>query len=87
MTAAEKKCWKELAGEMPWLNASHRILLRLTCHHAARLEGDGDLGVSASQALSSLLSKLGATPVDESRISYADDDEGDNDSRWFGPPN
>jgi hypothetical protein len=65
---------------MPWLNASHRILLRLACYHAARLDEDGEFGVSATQALSSLLSKLGATPVDESKVSPVD---GNDDNDWF----
>lgn len=76
MTAGEKRAWKEFAAEMPWLNASHRVLLRLACLWTARMEDPkAEFGVSATQALSSILSKLGATPVDESKVSHGGDDE------------
>jgi hypothetical protein len=52
------------------------MLLRLACHLAARLD-EGVLGVNAAQALSSTLSKLGATPVDESRVAIPNDDDDD----------
>jgi len=77
MTDEQKACWHEFVGDMPWLNAAHRTLLRLACYHAARLDIDAEFGVSATQALSSILSKLGATPVDETKVTHggADDDE------------
>jgi hypothetical protein len=83
MTQAEKEIWNEFVRDLPWLNGSHRVLLRLTCKLAARLD-DETLGVNASQALSSLLSKLGATPVDESRVSSAGGNEDDPDH--YGKP-
>src|SRR5687768_2317432 len=57
MTDEQKECWRELAGDMPWLHSAHRTLLRLACYHAARLDTDPEFGVSATQALSSILSK------------------------------
>jgi hypothetical protein len=48
---------------------------------------ENGLGVAAAHALSSILSKLGATPVDESRISHQDDDETDPSDAFFGRPN
>jgi hypothetical protein len=86
MTDAQKECWRELAGEMPWLNSAHRVLLRLACYHAARLDEGGDFGVSATQALSSIVSQLGATPVDETKVSHGPDDE-DEEDEFFGRPN
>jgi len=85
MTDAQKECWRELAGEMPWLHSAHRTLLRLACYHAARLDADPDFGVSATQALSSILSKLGATPVDETKVTQPGEDE-DDDAEFFGRP-
>ncbi|WP_238381532.1 MULTISPECIES: hypothetical protein [Stenotrophomonas maltophilia group] len=52
---------------MPWFNAAHRLLLRQVCILAARMETGEDLSVSSTHALSAMLSKLGATPTDESR--------------------
>jgi hypothetical protein len=46
-----------------------------------------DFGVNATQALSSLLSKLGATPVDETKVNHADGDEEEPESKFFGRPN
>ena len=74
MTDEQKAVWHELVAELPWLHSAHRVLLRLTCYQAARLNSGEDVGVSATQALSSLLSKLGATPVDESRLNLSPDD-------------
>ncbi|MDH0740211.1 hypothetical protein [Achromobacter spanius] len=84
MTAAQKKAWKEFASEMSWLNSSHRVLLRLACIWVARMDDpDADFGVSATQALSSILSKLGATPVDESKVAHDDGGEDDPDEKFF----
>lgn len=86
MTEAQKECWRELAGEMPWLHSAHRTLLRLACYHAARLDEGGDFGVSATQALSSILSKLGATPVDETKVAHGDDGDEDPAESYFTRP-
>lgn len=84
MTPEQKECWHEFAGEMPWLHSAHRTLLRLACYHAARLAYDDKFGVSATQALSSILSKLGATPVDESKVAHGGEEEQDPADEFFG---
>jgi len=88
MTDEQKECWRELVQDMPWLHSAHRTLLRLACYHAARLDTDPEFGVSATQALSSILSKLGATPVDETKVMHGDGD-GDEDpaEAYFSRPN
>jgi len=83
MTDAQRACWAEMVGDMPWLHSAHRVLLRLACYHAARLDTDPEFGVSATQALSSVLSKLGATPVDECRVAAAGDDDEDPAEQYF----
>ena len=89
MTDPQKVVWAECAAEMPWLTSAHRLLLRQVCMLSARMD-DPDMGVSALQALGSLLSKLGATPVDETKVSHGDD-EGEDDpaDKYFnrGRPN
>lgn len=87
MDEIECRYWAEFTSELPWLNSGHRVLLRMACRLSARLDTDKDFGVSATQALSSILSKLGATPVDESKINHADGDEEDPTDRFFGRPN
>ena len=82
MTTAEAEVWRECAAAMPWLSAAHRVLLRLVCKLAARMD-EGELGVQASSVLSGLLSKLGATPVDESRVFLAGEDDDDPAEEFF----
>lgn len=83
MTDAQKAVWTELADNLPWLNRAHRMLLRLACILTARMETDPEFGVSATQALSSVLSKLGATPVDECRVAAPGDDDEDPAEQYF----
>ena len=48
---------------------------------------DAEFGVSATQALSSILSKLAATPVDETKVTMPDGDDSDPADKFFGRPN
>lgn len=84
MTDEQKVCWEEFRAELPWLNSGHRTLLRMACILAARMDVDPEFGVQATQALSSILSKLGATPVDETKVNHAEDDDEDPADRFFG---
>lgn len=86
MSDGERKYWAEFAQELPWLHAGHRVLLRMACNITARMD-EGDIGVSAAHALSQLLSKLGATPVDETKVNHAEGDDEDAADRFFGRPN
>lgn len=83
MTEAQRTCWAEMVGDMPWLHSAHRVLLRLACYHAARLDTDPEFGVSATQALSAILSKLGATPVDETKVDHGGDEENEDPAESF----
>lgn len=83
MSDAEQIAWHEFASELPWLNSSHRALLQLACRLRARLNSDPDMGVNAMQAYSAILSKLAATPVDETKVSYGDDAETDPADAYF----
>jgi hypothetical protein len=86
MTKAELRYWKEFEADLPWLNAGHRVLLRMACQFAAKMD-EGVMGVSAAQALSSILSKLGATPVDETKVAQGDGgEETDPGEEFFGRP-
>jgi hypothetical protein len=83
MSDAEQSAWFEFAAELPWLNSSHRALLQLACRLRARLNSDPDMGVNAMQAYSAILSKLAATPIDETKIGYGDQAEQDPADAWF----
>jgi len=83
MTDAQRLCWEEFRQELPWLNSGHRTILRMACILAARMDTDPDFGVQATQALSSILSKLGATPVDETKVNHAEEDDEDPADEFF----
>jgi alkylhydroperoxidase/carboxymuconolactone decarboxylase family protein YurZ len=86
MTEAQQDAWREMVDEMPWLNSSHRRLLRVAAIISARLD-DADVGINQLQTLSAVLSKLGATPVDETKVNHGDDGEEDPADKFFGRPN
>ena len=85
MTPEQKAAWAEIQYEMPWLTSSDRVLVRLACSWIARMEKD-DLGVAASSALASIMSKLGGTPVDVSKVQHAGDEQEDPADEFFGRP-
>lgn len=85
MTDAQKQCWAEFKTELPWLNGAHRPLLRLACILAARMDTP-DFGVQATMTLSAILSKLGATPVDESKVLHSEPEDEDPTDKFFARP-
>ena len=87
MTPEQVAVWEESAANMPWLHSGHRLLLRQVCILAARMETDPDMGVSALQALGAALSKLGATPTDETKVNHGEDGDEDPADEFFGRPN
>lgn len=68
MTEAQKEVWYELASECPWIKRPHRMILRLTAMAVEKF--DNGTGVMATNVASSLLSKLGATPLDRSKVQH-----------------
>jgi hypothetical protein len=85
MKDAEKEQWADFKGDLPWLNSSHRVLLRTACVLAVRMD-EGEVGVQAIMALSSILSKLGATPVDETKVNHQPPENDDPADKFFGRP-
>ncbi len=78
MTEAQVFFWDEFVTNCPWLHSAHRIILRAACVMSEKLDRD-ELPIRDIGGLSSLLSKLGATPVDETRVIHGDDgEEGDD---------
>lgn len=83
MTPEQCGAWEEFRAELPWLNSSHRAILQLACVLRSRLDNDPETGVNALQTYSSVLSKLAATPVDESKVGGGHDDEEDETDKFF----
>lgn len=82
MSEDEVAQWREFVRDLPWLNSSHRVLLKLACRLTCQMDA-GEFGVSKAQALGSILSKLAATPVDESKVSAPDDGDEDPAGHYF----
>lgn len=83
MTTVEQRYWAEFIAGLPWLNSRHRVLLRVACRLSVKIDR-GELGVTAARALSTILSKLGATPVDEARVAQGGDEDEDPAEEFFG---
>lgn len=87
MTPAQCEAWEEFRADLPWLNSSHRAILQVACLLRARMNADADIGVTALSAYSAILSKLAATPVDETKASRGDEEDEDPADQYFGRPN
>lgn len=67
--------WESFKRELPWLAESDRSLVEIAAHVRGRLLGGEDVGVTALSMLQSILSKMGASPADRSKVSTPDDDQ------------
>ena len=85
MTPEQIVVWDECVENMPWLHAGHRLLLRQVCILSARME-DPEMGVAALSALSAALSKLGATPTDETKVNHGEEESEDPADEFFARP-
>ena len=83
MTLEQREAWAAFCAELPWLTSAHRALLQVACVLRARLEADSDIGVNQLQTYSSVLSKLGATPADETKVMAPDEPEEDPAEAYF----
>lgn len=87
MTDLQKAAWYQLASEIPWLTSSHRALVRIAATINARFDAGEEVGVAAMQALSAVLSKMGATPADETKVNHGDDGDEDPADQFFNRSN
>lgn len=79
LTAGAVIAYEAFRNELSWLMESDRALVEGASILRGKMIDNGDLGISAIQTLSTILSKLGATPADRSRISLPDDNGDDED--------
>lgn len=83
MTPEQCQAWAELAYDIPWLNSSHRPLVRVAACINAKFDAGEDVSVSAMKLLVGTLSKLGATPVDETKVKHDDGDDESAEDKFF----
>jgi len=79
LSDAQAAVWHQFAGELPWLNHSHRALVEIASVVRARLQSGEEVGTKAMSLLRLCLSSMGATPVDASKVAWAADDEEHDD--------
>jgi hypothetical protein len=71
--------WEAFKRELPWLTEGHRAFMEVTAAYRAKVLSGQLLNTTEARTYQSMLSKLGATPADESKVNFAEDgDEPDS---------
>lgn len=63
-----RQAWEGYRAELPWLMEADRSLVEIASSVRGRLLGGQDVGVTALSMLQSILSKMGGTPADRSKV-------------------
>lgn len=74
-----RSAWLLFQAEIPWLNASHRMLVGMAANIQGRIMANQDVGVQALQLLRQCLGSMGATPSDASKVTLPDAGEKKDD--------
>ena len=81
-----QQAWRDIASEVPWLNASHRGFLAIAAQIRGRMmnpKGE-DVGVQALNLLRQCYGQMGATPADSTKVGVAaDGDEKEPGEEFF----
>jgi hypothetical protein len=73
---AQKEMWDEFNGDFPWLGRSDRRLVGLAVELQAAIDG-GAASVAVYAQMRLLLSSMGGTPVDRSKVAAPDEKDED----------
>lgn len=76
------KAWEAYRRELPWLMESDRSLVEIAASVRGRLLAGEDVGVTALSMLQSMLSKMGGSPADRSKVGAPDDEQ--QEDEFFG---
>jgi hypothetical protein len=76
LSLREIEAWNLFADEIPWLEASDRMILEGACRIRAKIM-EGEFSVSMMTELRQILNAMGATPAARSKVTARDDDTGD----------
>lgn len=83
LSKSAQKAWALFVNELPWLTASDGALLEIAARVRGELADGGDVGVTKLSMYQSVLSKLGASPVDRSKVMVPDGEDEEEDE-FFG---
>jgi len=70
-----KRAWARFRAELPWLTAADNALLEIAATVRGRMLAGEVPGTTALSMYQSVLSKLGATPTDRSKVNVPDEEE------------
>jgi hypothetical protein len=79
----EAAIWHEIAGDIPWLCKSDRMVMESATRLVCRMRTDPAFPMSGFSELRGLLARMGATPTDRTRITAQDDDDADPADEFF----
>jgi hypothetical protein len=74
-----RSAWLLFQAEIPWLTASHRMLVGMASNIQGRIMAGQDVGVQALNLLRQCLGQMGATPADASKVTLPDGDDQKDD--------
>ena len=67
-----KRAWTSFKKELPWLKENHRAFMEAACVLRGKIISKDGLTATQTTTYQAMLSKLGATPADESRVMLGD---------------
>lgn len=67
-----KKAWTLFKKELPWLKENHRAFMEAICGLRGKIISGAGLSATQTTTYQAMLSKLGATPADESKVMLGD---------------
>lgn len=70
-----KRAWEGFKRELPWLLESDRAIVEIAAKLRGLILSGADVGEGKMKLLQTILSKLGASPSDRTKIVYGDDEE------------
>lgn len=77
-----KQAWEGYRQELPWLMEADRSLVEIAASVRGRLLSGDDVGITALSMLQSILSKMGGSPADRSKVATGDDEP--QEDEFFG---
>jgi phage terminase small subunit len=69
-----RRAWERFRSELPWLTSADRALLEVACVIRADMLAGLPVGIQKLNTYQAVLSKLGATPTDRSKVSLPDEE-------------
>jgi len=83
LSPAAKRAWGMFVRRMPWLSNADEAMLEIASMVRGQILDGEDVGVAKLNMYQSVLSKLGASPTDRSKVAMPDEEKPEEDE-FFG---